>query len=212
MLICILTTAGLYLLSGGGVYAALCRQLIERPQTERMRNVTVEARTSAPERLAVYVPEKTGATEAPQAEPAALIQPPLLEPAASPAPAPDGRGADTVLETTIEGGMRIKNETKYWVSATELLAQGTQIRLPAGQLRSHDGDHRTACVRNVVDGVHDDGDRVGQQPDHRLESGQQHVGGDPDEARPHNNPIPFHPVTPLFDKLCRIMARYVGGY
>ena len=52
MLICILTTAGLYLLSGGGVYAALCRQLIERPQTERMRNVTVEARTSAPERLA----------------------------------------------------------------------------------------------------------------------------------------------------------------
>ena len=62
MLICILTTAGLYLLSGGGVYAALCRQLIERPQTERMRNVTVEARTSAPERLAVYVPEKTGAT------------------------------------------------------------------------------------------------------------------------------------------------------
>ncbi len=133
MLICILTTAGLYLLSGGGVYAALCRQLIERPQTERMRNVTVEARTSAPERLAVYVPEKTGATEAPQAEPAALIQPPLLEPAASPAPAPGGNDADTVLETTIEGGMRIKNETKYWVSATELLAQGTQIRLPAGQ-------------------------------------------------------------------------------
>ena len=133
MLICILTTAGLYLLSGGGVYAALCRQLIERPQTERMRNVTVEARTSAPERLAVYVPEKTGATEAPQAEPAALIQPPLLEPAASPAPGPGENGTDTVLETTIEGGMRIKNETKYWVSATELLAQGTQIRLPAGQ-------------------------------------------------------------------------------
>ena len=68
MLICILTTAGLYLLSGGGVYAALCRQLIERPQTERMRNVTVEARTSAPERLAVYVPEKTGPEEAPRLE------------------------------------------------------------------------------------------------------------------------------------------------
>ena len=133
-LICILTTAGLYLLSGGGVYRTLCRQLIERPQTERMRNVTVEAPLrAAPERLAAYAPERIGDFEAPPLEPVALVQPPPLEPMATPAPRPGENGADTVLETTIEGGMRIKNETKYWVSATEILAQGPQLRLPAGE-------------------------------------------------------------------------------
>jgi stage II sporulation protein P len=38
--------------------------------------------------------------------------------------------ADAVVETTIEGGMRIKNETGYWVDAAELLAQGPGITLP----------------------------------------------------------------------------------
>ena len=38
--------------------------------------------------------------------------------------------ADAVVETTIEGGMRIKNETGYWVDAAELLAQGPGIVLP----------------------------------------------------------------------------------
>ena len=38
--------------------------------------------------------------------------------------------ADAVVETTIEGGMRIKNETGYWVDAAELLSQGPGITLP----------------------------------------------------------------------------------
>ena len=37
---------------------------------------------------------------------------------------------EAVVETTIEGGMRIKNETGYWVDAAELLAQGPGITLP----------------------------------------------------------------------------------
>lgn len=36
----------------------------------------------------------------------------------------------TVLETTIEGGMTIKNETKYFVDAARMLSQGAGLSLP----------------------------------------------------------------------------------
>ena len=49
-----------------------------------------------------------------------LSMPPLQEPAAG-----------TVLETTIEGGMRIKNETGYWVDAAGILSEGPGLTLPA---------------------------------------------------------------------------------
>ena len=38
---------------------------------------------------------------------------------------------DAVLETTIEGGMHIKNETQYWVDAAEILSGGLELTLPA---------------------------------------------------------------------------------
>ena len=47
--------------------------------------------------------------------------PPVLPP---PAPA-------AVRETTIEGGMRVRNGTGYWVDAAELLSQGPGLTLPA---------------------------------------------------------------------------------
>ncbi len=134
MLISLLTTAGLYLLSAGGLYGMLRRELGDRPQTERMRNVTVEARPApAPERLAVYAPESAEETAAPQPGALAIVQPPQMEVLASPPPEHGAGEADTVLETTIEGGLRIKNETSYWVSATEILAQGPGLSLPEGE-------------------------------------------------------------------------------
>ena len=45
-------------------------------------------------------------------------------------PPPPTPEPDTILETTIEGGMRIKNETGYWVDAAELLAEGPGLTLP----------------------------------------------------------------------------------
>ena len=53
-----------------------------------------------------------------------LSMPPLQEPAGKPP-------AETVLETTIEGGMRIKNETGYWVDAAQILSEGPGLTLPA---------------------------------------------------------------------------------
>ena len=40
-----------------------------------------------------------------------------------------------LLETTIEGGMSIKNETEYFVDAPEILRQGPGLSLPADQVQ-----------------------------------------------------------------------------
>ncbi len=40
---------------------------------------------------------------------------------------------DEVLETAIEGGMRIKNETQYWVDAADILSGGLALTLPASE-------------------------------------------------------------------------------
>ena len=40
---------------------------------------------------------------------------------------------DEVLETAIEGGMRIKNGTQYWVDAADILSGGLALTLPASE-------------------------------------------------------------------------------
>ena len=109
----VLAAAGCALLGAGGAADRLCQP----PPEGRMRNVVV---LSAP------------ATEAPlHAALRALSVPPLREPGTPPPTAQPG--ADTVLETTIEGGLRVKNETNYWVDAASLLAEGPGLTLPAGE-------------------------------------------------------------------------------
>ena len=134
ILISMLATAGLYLLSAGGAYGSIRRELTARPQEERMRHVTVqEQAVPRAEKLAVYAPARAEGTAPPRTETPEAILLPEMEILATQPPGPAERGSETVIETTIEGGMRIKNETSYWVSATEILAQGPGLTLPAGQ-------------------------------------------------------------------------------
>ena len=89
-----------------------------------MRNVRLQPRPVS-ERQRVIAPTQSAAA----APPAPL---PVLETTA-PLPSPESR--DTVLETTIEGGLRIKNETNYWVDAAEILAGGPGLTLPPDEVQ-----------------------------------------------------------------------------
>ena len=119
----LLAAAGIYLLSAGGAYDSLSTWMADRPQEERMKNVAV------PAVLTKSMPPESSAAKA-----AVMLQtlsmPALLDPAPSALPV---HTAETVLETTIEGGMRIKNETAYWVDAGEILAEGPGLTLPADE-------------------------------------------------------------------------------
>lgn len=126
VMISAMATAGLYMMSAG-----LDAQM---PDVEagRMKNVVLV--TAAPKQAAFApqegpeIPVQTEKAQPEQAELRAFILP------------EEGGGADgfraaerdeNVLETTIEGGMRIKNETDYYVDAAELLARGPGISLDA---------------------------------------------------------------------------------
>ena len=100
----------------GGGDGRLSAYLLARPQAERMKNVTVV--TAAP----VYTRPVPGQL----ARTVGLVPPPeSFSPPPMPTPEPD-----RILETSIEGGMRIRNETGYWVDAAELLAGGPGLTLP----------------------------------------------------------------------------------
>lgn len=126
LMISAMATAGLYMMSAG------TDMPMHRAEAGRMKNVvivtaapaqTVFARQEGPE-----IPVQTQTAQPEQEKLRAFILP------------EEGRGAESftaaerdenVLETTIEGGMRIKNETGYYVDAAELLAGGPGIRLDA---------------------------------------------------------------------------------
>lgn len=119
-----LATAGLYLMSAG----------MDIEPAGRMKNVVLL--TQAP------VTSREPAAESPQPEatPAAMketagelkafIMPEREERGG--AFVKSGESAESVLETTIEGGMTIKNETGYYVDAAELLSRGPGISLSPG--------------------------------------------------------------------------------
>ena len=121
----ILTTAGLLLLAAGGGAETLSRRWRESADQGRMKNVVL---------LAEAPPAQTAPAETPRREITAqtlsrAVLPPMEDPAEE-ARLPDGDRAEQVLETTIQGGMRIKNETGYFVDAGSLLAEGPALRLP----------------------------------------------------------------------------------
>ena len=111
----LLTAAGVCLMTGG-IDGRLGAYMLSMPQSERMKNVTVL--TASP----VYARPVPG----PIVRTFGLAPP---QESFSPPPMPTTE-PDTILETTIEGGMRIKNETGYWVDAAELLAEGPGLTLP----------------------------------------------------------------------------------
>ena len=117
----LLTAAGLCLLSAGGALGGLSARLAERPQEERMRNVRL---------LRASAPAAARAVRTVRENPPAAMTP---EPTREPIEDFTVSAPDTVLETTIEGGMRIKNETSYWVDAAQILSEGPGLTLPADE-------------------------------------------------------------------------------
>ncbi|MBQ7692621.1 MAG: stage II sporulation protein P [Oscillospiraceae bacterium] len=114
----LLAAAGLCLLAAGGILGGLGARMADRPPEERMRNVRLLPRPAA-ERQRVKAPVQSAA-----------VAPPLLPVLETEAPRPSPEGRESVRETTIEGGLRIKNETGYWVDAAEILAEGPGLTLP----------------------------------------------------------------------------------
>ena len=125
----VLTSLGLCLFSAGGPGGELRRTMIDRPAGERMRNVRVSGISTAPP-----APQPTASAPVPgeretQMLPVSALPPmDVLESAGS---ALGGGQDEPVLETTIEGGIRIQNETQYWVDAAQILADGPGLELPA---------------------------------------------------------------------------------
>jgi len=113
----ILAAAGIYLLMAAGK-ESLNTRMVERPQEERMKNVVLSE--TPPHRRAART----------LAAMQTLSAPPKQEQAA---PGPEEPESENVVETTIEGGMRIKNETGYWVDAAQILADGPGLTLPADE-------------------------------------------------------------------------------
>jgi len=114
----LLAAAGVYLMSAGSACESLSTRLVERPWEERMKNVTLAELRSPQKAAAAPVMLHT------------LSAPPRQE---QPEPAAAEPGEETVVETTIEGGMRIKNETGYWVDAAQILSDGPGLTLPADE-------------------------------------------------------------------------------
>ena len=51
------------------------------------------------------------------------------------------------------------------------------------KLRAHDGDDRRERIGSVVHTIQNDSDRMREEPDNELESNQEHIAHDADDAR-----------------------------
>lgn len=124
-----LTALGVYMLSAFGVYEHIEAVLHERIEAGRMLNVSCSGIDPAVPAAAV-TPDERETAPAPATAPAPT-------PAETPKPSPEplsavlDSGAEDALETTIQGGLSIKNETDYVPDINMILAEGPQITLPA---------------------------------------------------------------------------------
>lgn len=122
-----LMALGMYVLSAAGIYQRLGDELYRSVEEGRMKNVTVAE--SEPGEIPVPVetapliePEEGGeetAAEQPEIKPLAAVLESVTD--------------EEILETTIQGGLTIKNETSYQVDAARLLLDGPPLRLPEGE-------------------------------------------------------------------------------
>ena len=99
----------------------------------RMKNVEIVVPSAAPEPEEAPVeasPEPDSRLEA-EAGPISLSPP---EESEAPLPQPEeSRNLDQIQETTITGGLSIKNETSYDIDVSGMLSGGSQVKLPAGE-------------------------------------------------------------------------------
>ena len=99
----------------------------------RMKNVEIVVPSAAP------APEETPAEASPETDSAAeadagTISLRLPEESEAPLSQPeDNRNLEQIQETTISGGLSIKNETSYDIDVSGMLADGSQVRLPDGE-------------------------------------------------------------------------------
>ncbi len=129
----------MYILSASPLYAYAERRARQSVEAGRMKNVSVLTAPAAP--AATAPPEKTiapsaaplagaaGASAAPAAYIPDAAQDGESVEALTVTKAPDGR--EEILETTIEGGLSIKNQTGYKTDVGQLLMAGPAFRFPA---------------------------------------------------------------------------------
>lgn len=127
----------LYLGAGAGIYSDLEAALRSGLEAERMKNVIVEEGwrlpVSRPLPEATPEPDPPETPEPPQSAPMALeLRAPAAE-AELPPRSMDGAGREEIQETTIRGGLGVKNETHYQLDASRILREGPALRLPAEQ-------------------------------------------------------------------------------
>ena len=130
---------GLYVLSASGFYDALSARLLGSLGDRRMKNVVVtDGLLSAAAVSETLIPD--------------FLSRPVSSPSAPPAPVPSAlpsaaifgemdpsgegyvrpsRGDEEIMETTIRGGLTIKNETSYWVDAAQMVSDGPGLTLAA---------------------------------------------------------------------------------
>jgi len=126
LMISALATAGLYMMSAGTDVH------MQRTEAGRMKNVVLV--TAEPTQAAFAPqegPEIPVETERIQAEQPEELRAFILPEENRTENFTAAKRDENVLETTIEGGMRIKNETGYYVDAAELLGRGPGIKLEA---------------------------------------------------------------------------------
>ena len=99
----------------------------------RMKNVEIVVPSAAP------APEETPAEASPETDsPADAEAGPLSRSLPEESEAPlsqpeDNRNLEQIQETTISGGLSIKNETSYDINVSGMLLEGSQVRLPNGE-------------------------------------------------------------------------------
>lgn len=129
-----LMVLSVYFLSAAGKLEDMGLALDRSIEAGRMKNVSVIEESPA---LSTPPP-----TEQPEPEPENSPLPAMsgaietARPAASAAPLVtvlESHNSEEILETTIQGGLSIKNETSYQVDAAELLAGGPGLVLPLGE-------------------------------------------------------------------------------
>ena len=137
------------LLSVSGLRQRAEEQLQQRAQTGRMRNIEVldgPVRPAADSAAGAEEPDAQASAEASDLTPSSVAPSPLPAPAAEPdgpSALPAGEAEGPLLrvissagegelrQTTIPGGLSLKNETAYVVDPQQLLAEGPRLSLPA---------------------------------------------------------------------------------
>ncbi len=120
----------LCLLYMAAAYDVLEQRMLRLADSQRMKNVVV---TQLPESRPVSAePPEEEALPAMSTQPLSL---PRMEPqpesvGAQQEPEPEA-AQEEIQETTIRGGLSVKNETAYWVDAAQILSQGPGLILPS---------------------------------------------------------------------------------